>query len=1091
MKKIIISVILLNLLLISCFSAGSEHVSWGEVQGNVSNTNNAIVKFYLPDQPNDFLTQNVGPNGNGWVWAVSVEERQNSWNIGDDSIAIIDYEENSSSILHAGYYAVINDVLSSNASQQYLVVTLNPMASPNVEIVNLSVVVTWNSPIENIGNPITTNITAFNIYRSIDNVNFTLISSNINTTNYTDTEVVANTGYYYAIGYVYRGGVSSNYYSAGSYQTMSSNPPMSPVAIYPTDNLTGIAARATSFEVSFYTTENIDHDGVKFDIYFAEEGESLALVGEDLWTWAGGITGFDVGTVNPSTTYNWKVIAKDYDHPGVETEGPTFSFRTQEVGEIDSFEDGLVDKDLQWSPAGAQVITTDSSVDGSYGMSISNSAGDYYAGGASAPYWQNVSSYNYIALYIKNNTQYASKLSLKLTESDGDEWAYEDIVDWSDWVEINLPLDNFFKAGGSGDGIFDPPSANGSISQVLFNLLYADSNDFNNTIGYSVDKVRFMQTGSLVDSQPQIIRRTPSGNSYYAPLGSSIKMTFSEAMNKVSVESAFVISPNIAGRFSWLGNTLIFSPLSLLEANTIYTVSFNNTVMDLDGQLLAGSASWQFNTGGGGTGYNPSVLGWTPSGKDIPVNSTIMIAFSESIDESSVGAGDITIKNSSGQDVAGTSTWKDHLFVFAPSSALDSSEIYSITVNANVISDVDGDDLLTAFNWKFRTGTSSSGSAPSILMHSPVFTGGLSSRPTIDILFSESMNQNSATSNFVLDTNVDGVFSWEGNLMSFKPDGNFLGNMWHYVTLNATAQDSAGDTMVAVDVWKLQISADNIPPNAIADLALTKNGSSIVLSWTAPTDDISFSNELRYEIFRSITSDFSTSENVVSNFSGTQTTVTMAAGTTLNYYMVKAKDLDGNLAASSNYGYSILIPIKKQDGLGDLYWFSLPYNSNYVRASQITDEYSPSGETIQWIAKLDYATQSYTRREYLAGWSGDDFDLEPGIGYQVNVQSGDVTLNIVGTYLTTVTHNIVPNASSSDLYWLSLPYLTNYRKASDLTSALSPNGETIKWIAKFDYATQKFIRRHYQLGWTIDDFDIVPGEAYQINVQEGATIFTP
>jgi len=99
-------------------------------------------------------------------------------------------------------------------------------------------------------------------------------------------------------------------------------------------------------------------------------------------------------------------------------------------------------------------------------------------------------------------------------------------------------------------------------------------------------------------SAPSIVSVSPPDGAENLPLNTTISATFSEQMNKTSVEQAFSISPGVNGSFSWNGNTTIFTPASQLE-NITYTITINTGAKDLAGNSLANNYSWSFTAGTG------------------------------------------------------------------------------------------------------------------------------------------------------------------------------------------------------------------------------------------------------------------------------------------------------------------------------------------------------------------------------------------------------------------------------------------------------------------------------------------------------------
>ncbi len=113
------------------------------------------------------------------------------------------------------------------------------------------------------------------------------------------------------------------------------------------------------------------------------------------------------------------------------------------------------------------------------------------------------------------------------------------------------------------------------------------------------------------DDVPAVLSASPTGLS--VSIGSKISVTFNRDMDRNSVQSAFTVSPNIPGAFSWNGKTLTFTPTSSLAAGTIYTITVGSSAVDTTGlHLDCGMYSWQFTTAGGsaatlrsiGTGQN-------------------------------------------------------------------------------------------------------------------------------------------------------------------------------------------------------------------------------------------------------------------------------------------------------------------------------------------------------------------------------------------------------------------------------------------------------------------------------------------------------
>lgn len=167
-----------------------------------------------------------------------------------------------------------------------------------------------------------------------------------------------------------------------------------------------------------------------------------------------------------------------------------------------------------------------------------------------------------------------------------------------------------------------------NLSEGLHELMLYATDAANNT-GYS--SVRF----AIDTTPPQVIDWSPTES--IVPVETIIMVTFSEEMNKTSVEKAFSIIPNADGSFSWEGNTMKFIP-DYLAYNTEYNVSIKSNAKDSMGSCLDGNGngiaegspnddfSWQFTTTDlfdTGKGTYPSIFG-THRGT-INLNQTIIV----------------------------------------------------------------------------------------------------------------------------------------------------------------------------------------------------------------------------------------------------------------------------------------------------------------------------------------------------------------------------------------------------------------------------------------------------------------------------------
>ncbi|MHA2616626.1 MAG: Ig-like domain-containing protein [bacterium JZ-2024 1] len=80
--------------------------------------------------------------------------------------------------------------------------------------------------------------------------------------------------------------------------------------------------------------------------------------------------------------------------------------------------------------------------------------------------------------------------------------------------------------------------------------------------------------GGGAPAQVMVVSSVPANNATNISLLTTILIKFSEAMERNSAQSAFSITPNVVGVFSWSGDSkdMTFTPASALSPSTLYTV---------------------------------------------------------------------------------------------------------------------------------------------------------------------------------------------------------------------------------------------------------------------------------------------------------------------------------------------------------------------------------------------------------------------------------------------------------------------------------------------------------------------------------------
>ena len=172
-------------------------------------------------------------------------------------------------------------------------------------------------------------------------------------------------------------------------------------------------------------------------------------------------------------------------------------------------------------------------------------------------------------------------------------------------------------------------------------------------------------------------------------------------------------------------------------------------------------------------------------------------------------------------------------------------------------------------------------------------------------------------------------------------------------------------------------------------------------------------------------------------------------------------------------------------------YFSLPYRSNYAKASDISNELTAS--KIDVVGSYNAATQRSVLWFYFRGeWEGTDFLILPGEGLWMSPVStfSWVTVGTDTFVDLAFAYNPPPQAN---LNLISIPPTGIYTLASDLVfdieGSVGPGANVrISEINKWDSATQTLIRYYWtSTGWQGTDFVLAPESSVYFIIKSSFT----
>jgi hypothetical protein len=168
------------------------------------------------------------------------------------------------------------------------------------------------------------------------------------------------------------------------------------------------------------------------------------------------------------------------------------------------------------------------------------------------------------------------------TTSSGGSYEFADVIPGSYYVQIQVPSGyKWVPQDTGGDDSVDSDADPVDGKTVVFSAT-AGTNDTSWDAG--------------LQTVPSVTATSPLDNAMNVPTDTTIEITFSEAMDQVSVETpgVFALSDSVTGDFTWEGNTVIFIPSESLSYQTSYTVTISTGAQNADGVSMAAEHSFGF-----------------------------------------------------------------------------------------------------------------------------------------------------------------------------------------------------------------------------------------------------------------------------------------------------------------------------------------------------------------------------------------------------------------------------------------------------------------------------------------------------------------
>ncbi|MBI5207049.1 MAG: Ig-like domain-containing protein, partial [Candidatus Firestonebacteria bacterium] len=369
-------------------------------------------------------------------------------------------------------------------------------------------------------------------------------------------------------------------------------------------------------------------------------------------------------------------------------------------------------------------------------------------------------------------------------------------------------------------------------------------------------------TGNTSDKiPPQITSFKPINNDVKVQTNTSITVTFSEQINlsTITLNTFYVTKGSdkilVAGKVTNNGNIAAFMPDSDFILNTTYTVYLTTGIKDLAGNALETNFSWMFTTGSSLDITPPQVTSINPHDENIniPVNMSISVVFSETIDISTITTSSFYVSRGSDEIllVPGTVYYSGTTAMFTPDSDLRSNTEYTATLTTDIM-DLAGNPLTASYSWKFTTGVASDNMSPQISLVNPMDNAiDVLINSSVAVSFSEEIDVSTITTKTfyivegadITSTKINGIVTYSGTTAIFTPNSDLAPNTDYMVTLTTDIKDLSGNALEYPYSWSFTTGEipDNDPPQII--LINPKNNSieipvntSISVTFSEPID---------------------------------------------------------------------------------------------------------------------------------------------------------------------------------------------------------------------------------------------------------------
>jgi ATP-dependent Clp protease adapter protein ClpS len=585
---------------------------------------------------------------------------------------------------------------------------------------------------------------------------------------------------------------------------------------------------------------------------------------------------------------------------------------------------------------------------------------------------------------------------------------------------------------------------------------------------------------------PTVIATSPAAGAANVGANTTFTATFSEPMDVATINSATIAlrvsatSAPVTGTVTYNAttNTVTFTPTGPLSGGTSYSATVTTAARDVAGNGLAATYEWSFTTVDNSA---PTVTSVSPANGsvNIPVNSTVTVAFSEPMDAATINSATITLtNNSTATTVAGAVSYNsaNNTATFSPSSALSFSTGYTVSVST-AVKDAAGNAMAATFSATFSTAGAPDTTPPSVLGTSPDNgAGNVAVTAVVTATFSEQMDAATISGSTVtLKVSANGAavagtvtYNAGTNTATFTPSSALAYSTGYTLTVSTGAKDLAGNSLATAftSSFTTTTAPDTTPPtvtstvpaNDATNIAIT---SVVTVTFSEPMDPSSINGST---ITLKVTSSGAPVSGSVT-YNGANNTATFTPSASLSYstgytltVSTGVKDAAGNaLATTFTSGFSTVaapdttpptvvstVPPNGATGVpvnsAMTVTFSEPMNAGTVNTNTVTLKVTSSGASVSGTVGYNSGTNTATFTPSAA--------LAFNIGYTLTVTTG--AQDVAGNGLATTFTSTFTTAAAPDI---TPPTVTSTIPANGATNVAIGTTVSVIFSEAMDAAT--------------------------------------